>query len=30
MKLIIAEKPSVAVAIAVALDVRNRQDGYIE
>ena len=30
MKLIIAEKPSVAAAIAAALDVRNRKDGYIE
>ena len=30
MKLIIAEKPSVAAAYAAALDVRNRKDGYIE
>ena len=30
MKLIIAEKPSVAAAIAAALDVKNRKDGYIE
>ena len=30
MKLIIAEKPSVAAAYAAALDVRERKDGYIE
>ena len=30
MKLIIAEKPSVAAAIAAALDVKGRKDGYIE
>ena len=30
MKLIIAEKPSVAAAYAAALDVRDRKDGYIE
>lgn len=30
MKLIIAEKPSVAAAIAAALDVKTRKDGYIE
>lgn len=30
MKLIIAEKPSVAAAYAAALDVKDRKDGYIE
>ena len=30
MKLIIAEKPSVAAAYATALDVKDRKDGYIE
>lgn len=29
MKLVIAEKPSVAVAIANVLGVHNRKDGYI-
>ena len=30
MKLIIAEKPSVAQSIAAALGVKGKQDGYIE
>ena len=30
MKLVIAEKPSVAISIASALGVRGKQDGYQE
>lgn len=30
MKVVLAEKPSVAMAIAKALDVNNRKDGYLE
>lgn len=30
MKLVIAEKPSVAQSIAAALGVKNKKDGYME
>ena len=30
MRLVIAEKPSVAAALAAALGVKNKKDGYME
>ena len=30
MRLVVAEKPSVAAALAAALGVKNKKDGYME